>query len=34
MNSTEAGLLVMSLIVLFAVVTFYLDFVRKKDKSG
>ncbi len=34
MSSTEAGLLVISLILLFAVVSFYLDFVRKKDKSS
>lgn len=34
MNSTDAGLLVVCLILLFAVVSFYLDFVKKKDKSS
>lgn len=33
MNSTDAGLLVISLILLFAMVSFYLDFVKKKDNS-
>ncbi len=34
MNNTVLGLLVVALILLFGVVSFYLDFIRKKDKSN